>query len=401
MRAGRLALSLSLLALPAPAVSSTADASPVLTSPNVTYVASVPLDAGAATGARLIGKHLYVSGSKSFSIYDVSDPELPVPLSVTPVGLNFPSEDVDTNGKILLVNDEQLAAGTLQVYDVRDKTKPSLLATLQNMRDHTFTCVLGCTWAYGSRGSIVDLRDPAKPAFAGRWGSLPTNDGFDVTEVSPGVILTSSRTVRLLDARRNPAKPKVLKKGTTRDNRLIHSNRWPRGGKDRFFLVQGETPFSGRCTANSGAIMTWDARSFRLVDEFRVVNGVGADGNPPAGAAGCTAMWFQPHPSFRDGGLVAAGFFEHGVRFLDVDKRGQISEVGYYAPAVGATIAAYWITPEIVYAVDLEKGIDILRYDRAAPAGRAPVVPRAPVATTIVFALPGSNRLWCQAPLAR
>jgi hypothetical protein len=397
MRAPRAALAALLVAAVSPAApAATAKAPlPPLTSPNVSYVATIPLDAGAATGARLIGKHLYVSGSKSFTIYDVSDPTLPTPLSVTPVGLNFPSEDVDTNGSILLVNDEQLASGALQVWDVRDKALPVRLATVPDMRDHTFTCVLKCAWAYGSRGSIVDLRNPAKPRVAGSWGSLPTTDGFDVTEVSPGMVLTSSRTMRLLDARKNPARPVVVRKGTTSDNRLLHSNKWPRGGKDKFFLVQGETPFSGTCTAKSGAIMAWDAKTMRVAGEYRVTNGVYADGSPPAGAAGCTAMWFQPHPSFKDGGLVAAGFFEHGVRFLDVDKRGRIDEVGYYTPAGGATIAAYWITPEIVYAVDLEKGIDILRYDRAAAPAKAPARPPAPRARRIEFALQ-ADRLWCQ-----
>lgn len=393
MRAARLALTVACLAATAPATTTGPNAAGV-TSPNVTYVATIPLDAGAATGARLIGKTLYVSGSKSFTIYDVSDPALPKPLSVTPVGFNFPSEDVDTNGKILLLNDEQGAVGTLQVYDVSDKTAPKLLSTLANMRDHTFTCVLGCTYAYGSRGTIVDLRKPAAPRVAGSWGSLPKNDGFDVTEVSPGMVLTASRTIRLLDARKTPTKPRVVKKGTTGDNRLIHSNRWPSGGRDKFFLVQGETPFSGICDRDSGAIMTWDAKTFRMVDEFRVANGVYADGSPVAGAAGCTAMWFQAHPSFRNGGLVASGFFEHGVRFLNVDKRGQIEEVGYFAPAAGATIAAYWITPDIVYAVDIEKGIDILRFDRSAKPGKAPL--RAPAKPKIEFAPAGRRALWCQ-----
>ena len=381
----------------------TADAKPYdvgVASPNVAYHATIPLDAGLATGARLVGKHLYVSGSKSFVIYDVSDPLLPKPLSVTPVGFNFPSEDVDTNGEILLLNDEQGAVGALQVWDVRDKTLPTLLATLPNTRDHTFSCVLGCRWAYGSRGSIVDLRDPAKPRLAGSWGAVARTDGFDVTEVSPGVVLTSTRTMRLLDARRNPAKPTLLRKGGTPDNRLIHSNRWPRGGKDKFFLVQGETPFSARCTAQSGAIMAWDAKTMRIAGEYRVANGLYADGDPAAGATGCTAMWFQQHPSFKDGGLVAAGFFEHGVRFLDVARNGAISEVGYYTPAAGSTIATYWITDTVVYAVDIEKGIDILVFDRSAPPAKAPA--RRPGETPRLRFLPPAyrSRVWCQVGLS-
>lgn len=342
-------------------------------SDNVEYVSTVPLETGLPTGARLVGSYLYVAGSKSFSIYDVSDPLAPQLESITPIGFQFPTEDVDTNGKILLLSDEQGPTGALRVWDVEDKASPAKIAELPDMNDHTFSCVLDCRWAYGSRGSIVDLRDPSTPELAGHWvEDMPNSDGFDVTEVAPGVVLTSSRTIRLLDARSNPAQPKLLASGTTPDNRLIHSNRWPRAGKDRFFLVQGETPFSGRCTENSGAFMTWDtsrwkaSRTFRLIDEFRVTNGTYTDGNPAAGVFGCTVMWFQQHPSFHNGGLVAAGFFEHGTRFLEVSRRGEISQVGYFMPFAGSTIATYWITDEIVYAVDVTRGLDILRFNRGA-----------------------------------
>lgn len=395
MRGLRAAVAATVLAGLAPTAAAAPDDAGVA-SPNVRWVATIPVDAGLATGARLLGKHLYVAGSKSFTIYDVSDPRLPKPLSVTPVGFNFPSEDVDTNGSILLLNDEQGPVGELQVWDVRDKAMPKRLATLANTRDHTFSCVLGCRWAYGSRGSIVDLRDPAKPRLAGTWATgIPRGtDGFDVTEVSPGIVLTSTRTMRLLDARKDPARPTLLRTGTTPDNRLIHSNRWPRQGKDKFFLVQGETPFSGRCTDKSGAIMAWDAKTFRIAGEYRIGNGVYADGKPAAGATGCTAMWFQQHPSFKDGGLVASGFFEHGVRFLDVKRDGRIEEVGYYMPAAGSTIAAYWITDTIVYALDLEKGIDVLEFDRSAPPAKAPA---REVAPRIRFTPPAyRSRVWCQ-----
>jgi hypothetical protein len=171
-----------------------------------------------------------------------------------------------------------------------------------------------------------------------------------------------------MDARKQPTAPLELASGTTDDFRLIHSNRWPNLGRDRFFLVQGETPFSGPCTEDSGAFMTWDAsrwkktHSFHLIDEFRVKNGNFVDGDPPANAAGCTNMWFQEHPSFDNGGLVASAFFEHGTRILDVSDEGQIKQVGYFTPAGGETIASYWLSNEIVYSVDLTRGIDILRF---------------------------------------
>ena len=341
-----------------------------VTSDNVTFVKTVPFDAGGATGARLVGKHLYVSGARSFSIYDVSDPENPALLSHTPTGFQFANEDVDTNGRILLLADDN-GFKKLTIYDVEDKSAPAKLAELTGLNDHTYACVMDCRYAYGSRGHIVDLSDPAHPKLAGNWGGGATpGDGFDTTEAGRGRVLTATRQIYYLDGRRDPTSPKVVATGGTYDNRLIHSVRWPNGGRDRFILVQGETPFSGVCDDQSGAFMTWDASrwrrtgAFRMLDEYRVENGTYTDGNPAAGASGCTAMWFQEHPDFQNGGVVAGAFFEHGVRFLHVDSEGGISERGFYMPAVGSTIASYWVSDEVVYAIDLAKGIDILRYSR-------------------------------------
>lgn len=342
-------------------------------SDNVTYVKTVPLEAGMATGARVLGNHLYLAGAKSFSIYDIADPENPQLLSYTPIGVAFAVEDVDTNGKVLLIQDEQGASriegGKLSIWDVEDKAAPEKIGEITGVSDHTFSCVLGCRYAYGSRGSIVDLRVPEHPQLVGNWGGLPPNDGFDVTEVAPGVVLTSSRVMHLLDARKDPTSPRIMARGGTSDNRLIHSNRWPNKGQDRFFLVQGETPLSQTCNEQSGAFMTWDAsrwkksHSFSVIDEFRVDNGTYTDGNPPAGVWGCTNMWFDDHPTFDGGGLVVSGFFEHGARFLEVSSKGEISELGYFTPVGGETIATYWVTNDIVYAIDLHRGIDILRFE--------------------------------------
>jgi hypothetical protein len=342
---------------------------PGVTSANVEHIGTIPFDAGLVTGARLVGSYLYVAGSKSFTIYDISEPAAPQLESITPIGFQFANEDVDTNGKVLLLSDDA-GQKKLHVWDVRDKGAPMKLAELANMPDHTFSCVLDCKWAYGARGSIVDLRQPTRPKLAGNWfpGMAP-GYGFDVTEVAPGLVLTSTRDIWFFDARKNPAEPRLLAQGYTDDDRLIHSNRWPRRGRDRFFLVQGETPFSGVCNERSGAFMTWDAsrwrktRTFTMIDEFRVKNGTLTDGNPPAGAFGCTNMWFDDHPRFRNGGLVASSFFEHGTRFLRVDGRGRIKEVGHFMPVGGSSIASYWITDRIVYSIDITRGIDILKFN--------------------------------------
>ena len=315
-----------------PAASNPTSSNPTaggLASDNVTYVGTVPFEVGGApSGARLVGDYLYVAGARSFSIYDVSDPLAPALESITPTGPQFPNEDVDTNGKILLIANEQLGR-TLQVWDVENKSSPQMLAQLENIGDHTFTCVLRCAYAYGSRGSIVDLRDPAAPKLAGGWGQLPPNDGFDTTEVSPGMVLTASRTITFLDGRKDILHPKVIALGGTNDRRLIHSLRWPNQGKDRFFLVQGETPVSQTCDENSGAFMTWDtagyrrSRSFSMVDEFRVTNGNLVDGNPPANASRMHGDVVPRAPRLLERRAGGVGFLRARDALLEGRSEGQ------------------------------------------------------------------------------
>ncbi len=368
MRANKILATLAVLGtMVLPATAPAAPSQGGLASDNVTYVTTIPFDAGGATGARLYGKHLYVGGARGFSIYDVSDPLAPELLSYTPSAA-FPAEDVDTNGEILLFQDQNVRQ-RLQVFDVEDKAAPQQIAEVGGLADHTFTCVFDCRWAYGAKGTILSLRDPSHPEIEGYWPGTTPGFGFDTTEVSPGMVLTASRYIYLLDGRKDPAHPKTVATGATSDNRLIHSVRWPNNGKDDFILVQGETPLSRTCNDQSGAFMTWDAsrwrktHTFSMIDEFRVVNGTMVDGNPPANALGCTNLWFQEHPDFRDGGIVAAAFFEHGVRFLSVAGNGKISQVGYFTPFGGETTATYWLTDEIVYSIDLTRGIDILRFE--------------------------------------
>jgi hypothetical protein len=60
---------------------------------------------------------------------------------------------------------------------------------------------------------------------------------------------------------------------------------------------------------------------------------------------------------------MVASRFEHGVRFMDVSSKGKIEEVGYFMPWAGMSGAAYWITPRVVYSLDYNRGLDILKYN--------------------------------------
>ncbi len=333
-------------------------------SENVEWITNMPL-ATDSSGANFVGNFMYITTSRDLTIYDISQPESPQRMGflALPQQPYFAEEDVDTNGKILLVG---TYPDTLYVIDVEDKSNPVVIGELAGADQHTWTCVLDCTWAYGSEGLIADLRDPTTPKLAGDWGEgRPAQGGHDVTEVAPGLIVTSSTPILYLDARKNPAKPKLIGLGQPPAGQYVHGNLWPRGTKDKFLLVGGESG-GPKCDESGALFMTYDATkakktgTFNLLDTFAVQNG-----NPTEGDAAADLFcghWFDTHPTYRNGGLVSMAWYEHGTRFLQIDPKGQIKEVGWFLPLGGSTSATYWINDEILYSVDYNRGIDILRF---------------------------------------
>ena len=349
-----------------------------VSSDDVEHVAFVPFEVGTATGMNFFSKgkddYMVVTSWKSFSIYNINDPLNPVQESQTPFGFAFENEDVATNGRIMLFS-EELPNSDLHIWDIEDVTNPVEIAVAPS-GEHTTSCILDCKYAYGSEGTITDLRDPANPkVLDGKWGdgaNPPNNNGHDVTEVAPGLVLTSTNPMLFLDARKDPAHPKVLAQSTTQEG-FVHSNQWPRGSKDKFALSTGETWTPGvdsRCSDAKAGLTTWDTsswkktRTFKELDTFRMVNGTWIDGNPAVNAPfGCSSHWFTAHPKWKNGGLIAAGFYNHGTRFLKVDSKGKISEVGFFLPNGGGTSGAYWVNDRIVYAVDYQRGFDVLKWN--------------------------------------
>jgi hypothetical protein len=353
-----------------------------ISSDNIEYVASVPFEQSTSTGARVIGKYLYTTSWKSWSIYDISEPENPELLSTTPFAVDtaqgghparFENEDVATNGKILIFS-EELPDSALYVYNVEDKTNPTLLSLTGGLGQHTMSCLLDCKWLYGSDGYIIDLRDPTAPKLQeNKWTDNQAlgSGGHDVNEVAPGLVLTATDPMLVLDARKDPAHPKVVAMSQAMGE-FVHSVQWPNGAKDKYALSTGETWTPGLdavCNDGSAGLTTWNTSKWKKthtltkVDTIRPVNGTVSDGNPVVnGPFGCSSHWFEQHPSFHNGGLVAAGFYNHGTRLFDVASNGKIAETGWFIPHAGATSAAYWVTDRIIYSIDYQRGFYILKY---------------------------------------
>jgi len=382
-----LGLTTVLVALGAVPVGARLDAGPTpggITSDNVEFIRHIPL-AQDGVGGKPIGDYFYANDQNKIMIFDTATPEDPQLVGFVPMPQEwlFSREDLDGNDSVIVIAntvtasaDGSPSAGTnaLYIIDVEDKTNPQIVGKLPGAGSHTSSCILDCRYVYNSNGQIIDIRNPAKPKLAKtKWGDgKPVNSGHDVTEIARGIVLTASNPLMLLDARKNPLNPKLLAVSPPIEKvSVMHSVRWGRNGKDSFFVAGSEQNFVARCGAETnGHLMTIDASKWKkthtlgpVIDRHYETNGTYVDGKPAANQGGCSSHWLELHPTFAQGGLMAHARFEHGTRFMSVSRKGKISEVGYFMPWAGSTGASYWITDRVVYALDYNRGIDVIKYN--------------------------------------
>jgi len=351
---------------------------------SIEYVRTIPFEAGTGIDAVLHRKFLYTTSWRSFSIYDVSQPLSPELLSQTPTPAQLINENPQTNGKILLLSNDNVGR-TLDIYDVSDKSAPTKVASYADpLINHIWECVLDCEYAYGAKGTILDLGKPSEPAVVGDWTEAKRPKAFHaIEEVAPGLVLTGSDPILLLDARADPANPTLLAeiepKITTPPRPYIIVGgaptslparvAWPEDAKSRYVLVSMETPFSGECAEHSGSFLTYDGKDwdepgfteFTLADEYRMSdNGTPNEGSAPINFFGCTSYGLDVNPSYKANGLAGTAWFEHGTRVLRVGDDGKITEVAGFVGHGGNAVRPVWRTDEVLYVIDFYRGIDVL-----------------------------------------
>jgi hypothetical protein len=355
--------------------------------------------------ARAQGNLLYTSGVSGVSIYDISRPRAPVRIGRLELA-NVQNEDVDVGNGILLVSDDPYGGrGILHVIDVRDPRRPRLLSTYSTYAPgllaaeprrsrrrrggigHTASCIQACryAWLAGSPDGIevVDLRDPARPRFAGRVRAKAVSGllSHDVQVDSRGLAWVAGGDGTAAYDTTNPVRPRLVTRTDRRGarspyNDYIHHNSL-RIADDTLLVT--EEDFGDGCR-RAGSFQTWRIRGPRA----RPLDRFGVERNDTARVA-CSAHYFD-----HSGGLVAAGFYEGGLRLLDVRNPRRIRQVGFHVPARSMFWAAVFAPgdPSVVYAIDHARGIDVLSLDRAAlrpvrrravkrrrrPAGRVDVV---------------------------
>lgn len=322
---------------------------------------------GPITGAVLDGDFLYVTSFWSLTIYDTSNPLVPELLATKVSPHLVYGELISTDGEILLLNDG-VGGGTLDVWNVEDKTNPVLAGSLLGVRDEHVSCILECRWAYGSDGSIIDLRSPDKPALHSiNWKARVGIAGdalHRVDEFRPGFVATAPREgpPLIVDVRR-PLSPRRVATTAVREgtpNMFLYTE-WVNGGRDRFVISSTENAGCG--DDHQGALLTFDTKGWPRDKSFEVAGTYRYRGRTESDDDACQAYYFSLHPSFDDGGLALLPNGIEGTRVIEIDERGRIEEVDAFVLPTSDVWLAFWMDEEIFYALNQTGEVYILRYE--------------------------------------
>lgn len=395
------AVGVSFAAEPVPPVVPSTPVTAPFVSDNVTHVGTVPVDgAGVSMEIRTVDDQVraFVSGAGGLSIYDATDPKAPELLGHLPI-YNWENEDiaVSKDGKTAFLT-EFTANAYLHVVDVSNPTVPTIVSSLVRSGPHTVVCADDpCGYLYGSNGRTFDVRDRKNPKVlpaAEGWSALVggVSSGHNLRQDEAGVWISDSvpmAVFRQVDG--DPLNLQLLTTGKpSLDTNYQHNNirpnadqYVPRGAEEglelplrpgELLLGNGESNFTGTCAGNAGAFSTWNMAGFdqgvemQQLDVLRPVSGKYDNGDPAINGLGCSGHWFTAKPGDDGKVLVAAAWYEHGTRFIEVDQAtGEIEQVGFFQAVRGATSEAFWMPgSNVVWSIDYHSGIDILEFDAGA-----------------------------------
>jgi len=398
---------------------------PLVGTPNVRLVTNLPQTTAISGCFAKSAPYFYTSTVNSIGVYDVTNPLAPRLTGVLP-NLVFENEAMNcgektVNGRkvrFVLVGIDLTQASTddiqhvrpvgfdeFLVVDVTDPAKPTIRTRFETSSStHTVACVreTACDYVYTAGGSVIDLTDldhprelmvlddspalaPNPPAFTSGAGHK-----WNFDEAGYG-IHTGSGGSALYDVR-DPAHPKLVTStdanGTADGwNDFIHHNAdrpnasaFTPGAaadvKNGNVLLVTEEDYENTDCATAGSFQSWyvekldgTPQAIRPLDRINPVDP--GEGVALPHLAFCSAHWFDYHPN----GIVAQGYYEGGLRLIDVRDPANLKEYGYFASGLSEVWDAYWV-PErntngvatgrktnIVYTADLVRGLDVFTVD--------------------------------------
>lgn len=400
---------------------------PVASTPNVKLVTNVP-DVSAISGCfTKSAPYFVVSSLDAIMVLDVTDPLAPQVAGVLD-DVHFENEamscgertvgGVTTRFVLIGVDTGQASSGDIDhvgtsqeivVVDVTDPAAPRIRSvTPTTSSTHTVTCVRDtqCDYVYtaGSDGhfSIVDLRDldapkqvATAPSPALGWAGHRWD--FDAAGVGTH---TGAGGAAMFDVS-DPVHPQLLTStgdaGTAAgwNDFILHNSQRPNASAfipgaspsiaNGNVLLITEEDYENTDCATAGSFETWHvtgldgAGAIQPLDRINPVD-VG-EGVALPHMAFCSAHWFDYHQS----GIVAQGYYQGGLRLIDVRDPSNLVEYGYVASGLSEVWDAYWVPQRnsrgiatgkktnIVYTADLVRGVDV--YTVALPAASTTTVP--------------------------
>lgn len=271
---------------------------------------------------------------------------------------------------------------------------------------HIAQCVLKCRFAYvtGARNEgvhVVDLHDLDNPKMYGEVTKSPAgrpNDFYpeigtvhDVN-VDPygNVWFTGSGGTAMyapLTRDADVKAPKLLRYVVAVDNKyngLIHHSSLR---LDANTVLVNEESYSSQCgwsrnavdealrdDAQEGSLQAWGIDSTSTLKIRGLWKSEVADYTHGGNVAiACSSHWF----TINRHKIVTIGWYDQGVRFLDVSNPAKIRQVGYWMSGAGSASAAYFVPwrPDLVYVADYNRGLDVLKIDNAGAGAQTLVAP--------------------------
>lgn len=311
---------------------------------------------------------------------------------------------------------------------------------------HTVQCVnqLDCQYAYtagtGSMFSILDLTDLTKPVqlktvpspasgpggsgFARGAGHYWDFDGVLGWHTGSGGAaafdVSDPKNPLIVDATNAQGRAKGLNDFIQHNSMRPNAARFVPGAppsiaNGNVLLVTEEDYFNKGpelACQNAGSFQTWyipdlDGTAYRLknpdgkkqdvgnisnLDSVNAPFKFGGGATLPV-AAFCSAHWFD----VQQDGFVAQGWYQGGLRILDVRDARQIKQFGYSTGVLTEVWDAYWVPKRdangvvipgqktnIVYTADAVRGVEVYEVDLTAPpagGGTAPTASASPSPT--------------------